>query len=580
MGGDAEFPLTRCGVRCDSRRRDLFGAAWTTLLVFVAAACGTKDAVGVLSTPPAGITPVAVALVAVAPTSATLPEGGAVQFTAQMRDGSGAVLSGRAVTWKTSDSTIAIVSSGGVASALKSGKAIVTATSEGISAQASVTVTPAVVASVTVNPGTAMLVVGDSLALNAIAADASGRSIAGKVAAWRSSDTAIVSVSEFGSIKAKAPGSASIVALVDGKSGTATITVRATFVAAHRTLSAGLFHTCALSAGGGTFCWGHNGSDPSWGAGQLGDGSRMDRASPTQVTGTAELRIVDASSFFSCGLDGSGAGFCWGFNGHGQLGDGSFATRLAPTRVGGDVPFIEISGGYKQTCALTITGGLYCWGGGRQLPAAVEGAPAFTAITSRGHHSCGLTRDGAAFCWGENGFGQLGNGSEFPRSAPTAIRGTVSFKAISAGYLHTCALTPAGAAYCWGNNRFGQLGGTDEPLSATPRSVSAGVNFVAIAAGYFHTCALTQAGEAYCWGYNADGALGDGTTVNRSRPTIVAGGQRFVAITGGGYHTCGLTTAGAVYCWGRNTYGALGDGSLTSRPTATAVAGDISFRVP
>lgn len=550
------------------------------LVVALATACGTRDTVGIVSTPAAGGTPVPVAVLAVSPTEVTLPEGATRQLTAQTRDGNGAVLAGRAVTWRTSDSTVATVTAAGLVRALTAGKAVVTAVSEGVSAQVALTVTPAIVASVVVTPATAMLVVGDSLTLSAAAKDSEDRLIADKEPAWRSSDSTIVAVSEFGRVTARSSGTTTIVASVDGKSGSASITVRATFVEARRTLSAGLFHTCAVSTGGATYCWGHNGSDPSWGAGQLGDGSRTDRPVPTLVAGTARLRIVEASSFFSCGVDDWGAAWCWGFNGDGQLGDGSFATRLSPARVGGEALFVNVVAGYKRTCALTIVGALHCWGAGQQVPVAVAGAPSFATISSRGDHTCGVTKEGAAYCWGENGYGQLGNGSQYPREAPTAVRGTVAFSAISTGYLHTCALTPAGAAHCWGNNAFGQLGGTDEPLSSSARRVSGTTAFVALSSGYFHTCALSAAGDAYCWGHNVYGALGDGTTVNRSKPTLVAGGHKFVAIAGGGYHTCGLTATGAVRCWGRNSYGALGDGTLTNRSTPAAVSSSVTFRVP
>lgn len=83
---------------------------------------------------------VAVASVTVAPAAATIPVGGTVHLTATMRDGAGNVLEGRRVTWATSDPQVAWVSLKGLVTGVAPGAVTITATSEGRSGTAQVTV--------------------------------------------------------------------------------------------------------------------------------------------------------------------------------------------------------------------------------------------------------------------------------------------------------------------------------------------------------------------------------------------------------------------------------------------------------
>src|SRR5207244_3650576 len=91
------------------------------------------------STAPMSIAPVA--SMTVSPASASLSAGQTVQLTATPRDSQGNPLSGRVITWSTSDATNATVSGSGLVTAETVGGATVTATSEGKSAGAVITVT-------------------------------------------------------------------------------------------------------------------------------------------------------------------------------------------------------------------------------------------------------------------------------------------------------------------------------------------------------------------------------------------------------------------------------------------------------
>ncbi|PYO44465.1 MAG: hypothetical protein DMD33_02890 [Gemmatimonadetes bacterium] len=171
------------------------------------------------------VTFVPVASVTVSPTSLSLQTGQTGQLTATPRDANGNPLSGRVVTWSSSDTTIAKVSGSGLVTARAGGSATVTATSEGQSGTAAVTVTSVPVASVTVSPASATLPVGQTTQLTATPKDANGNPLTGRVVTWASNNTTDATVSGSGMVSAKAAGSAMITATSEGQNGTSSITV-------------------------------------------------------------------------------------------------------------------------------------------------------------------------------------------------------------------------------------------------------------------------------------------------------------------------------------------------------------------
>ena len=103
----------------------------------VAGAC---TFIGCLAVETAGPTLVPVASVPVSPGSAVVVIGDLLHLTATPRDPAGKPLTGRPVTWTSSDPSVAIVSNSGVVTAVGEGSATITATSEGQRGTATVTV--------------------------------------------------------------------------------------------------------------------------------------------------------------------------------------------------------------------------------------------------------------------------------------------------------------------------------------------------------------------------------------------------------------------------------------------------------
>jgi hypothetical protein len=116
----------------------------------------------------------------------------------------------------------------------------------------------------------------------------------------------------------------------------------------------------------------------------------------------------------------------WGLNNFGQLGLGDHTNRLRPEEV-------------------------------TQLRVA-----SLSFIVSGGFHNVGVSAQGVVFVWGQGHRGQLGVGTEAPRSLPRptaveALRGTKIVRA-AAGLAHTFFLSDRRRLYACGDNSSGQLG--------------------------------------------------------------------------------------------------------------------------
>jgi alpha-tubulin suppressor-like RCC1 family protein len=197
-------------------------------------------------------------------------------------------------------------------------------------------------------------------------------------------------------------------------------------------VASGDSHSCALTIDGAVWCWGLNRS------GQLGDGSEHERHVAVPVVGlTAGVVAISAGGFHSCALTDADAMLCWGANFSGQLGDGTKTDRDQPVPVSGaGTSIVQMEAGTYHTCAVTGSGRAWCWGesqsgrlgtglhGDQLEPARVRHLGTNVSQISAGlAHTCAVLESGDVKCWGLNIDGQIGDGT-YPniRRFPTNVR--------------------------------------------------------------------------------------------------------------------------------------------------------------
>lgn len=163
-----------------------------------------------------------VASVAVDPATLTLEVDNSAQLTAVAQGEDGYPVA-RTFNWTSSDPGAVFVDADGVLTALESGTVEITAETEGRSGSATVTV-PVYVTSVTITPANAVLAIGDTRQLTAIARGADGSQIL-RTFDWSSSNEAVATVSTTGLLSAIGDGTVVISASTAGVTGNATVTV-------------------------------------------------------------------------------------------------------------------------------------------------------------------------------------------------------------------------------------------------------------------------------------------------------------------------------------------------------------------
>ena len=163
--------------------------------------------------------------------SLTLSEpGGALQvgatltLVADIRDASGAAITGRPATWTTSDPAIATVANG-VVKGVSPGTAMITATIDGKSAGTQVTVVPASVAAVSITPLAAAPVAGTTTPLTVVLTASDGTVLSGRAITFTSSQPLVAKASAQGQLVATSPGTTTITATSGGVSGTLVVNV-------------------------------------------------------------------------------------------------------------------------------------------------------------------------------------------------------------------------------------------------------------------------------------------------------------------------------------------------------------------
>jgi alpha-tubulin suppressor-like RCC1 family protein len=324
-------------------------------------------------------------------------------------------------------------------------------------------------------------------------------------------------------------------------------------------ISGGGYHSLAVTSLGKVFSWGHDG----YGQLGNGPDSTENKSTPQEITshftGLAINEIitsVSAGNYHSLALTSLGRVFGWGQNSNGRVGNGSFDEKVhfpeditanfAGLETNEEITLVEGSSTGYFSCAISSLGKIFTWGSDSygQLgngPDSTENKSTPQDITSYfaglvtneivAYMSAGnenvlvATSLGKVFAWGADYAGTIGNGPESSSAVTTPENITGNFIGlstkelitVSAGSQHCLATSSLGKVFTWGYDGSGQLGNGINDSAVSPEDITANFSGLLynetvslIAGGSGFSFFLTSIGRVFACGTDTDGQLGNG----------------------------------------------------------------------
>jgi alpha-tubulin suppressor-like RCC1 family protein len=258
-------------------------------------------------------------------------------------------------------------------------------------------------------------------------------------------------------------------------------------------------HVLAVTQTGELYSWGLNNQ------GQLGDGTKINRSSPTQVGALTNWSLVNAGREMSLAIKTDGTLWAWGDGDSGKLGDNTTIDKSSPIQVGARTDWTKLAGGSSFT--LAIAGGeLYAWGantngrlginvssvgGDRSSPTQVGALTTWLNVAAGYYHGFAVKTDNTLWSWGKNIRGILGTnqiGTTTIRSSPVQVGALTNWLKGDTSYGTATFIKTDGTMWSWGGNAYYTTGLADLINRSSPVQVGSdtwlevGVNYVSMAA--------------------------------------------------------------------------------------------------
>jgi len=122
-------------------------------------------------------------------------------------------------------------------------------------------------------------------------------------------------------------------------------------------VDAGDAHTIGIKSNKTLWAWGNNLS------GQIGNGTFGNIYNTAiLISSDTNWSKVSAGGNHSLAIKNNGTLWSWGSNDAGQLGDGTTVNKITPIQIGTDTTWVSISAGYRHSIALKSDGTMWAWG--------------------------------------------------------------------------------------------------------------------------------------------------------------------------------------------------------------------------
>ncbi len=228
-----------------------------------------------------------------------------------------------------------------------------------------------------------------------------------------------------------------------------------------KAIAAGIINSMAIDENGTLWTWGDNSH------GQLGNGTTSLGKVPVKIKEETKFKKVvlplGITEVQCLAIDEENNLWGWGNNAWGQVGDGTKTTRTSPTLVKSGTKFNEVGAGFWGSMAQTTEGELWSWGysgnNGQLADSTNQIRPnpwknptwkKLNSFTTRYQYGGGIDEEGNLWLWGTNGSGQIGDGTKTTRKEQTLIRTDVKFKEMSTGSQASAAIDREGNLWTWG----------------------------------------------------------------------------------------------------------------------------------
>tara|TARA_R100001015_G_C4597512_1_gene152627 strand:- start:64 stop:1194 length:1131 start_codon:yes stop_codon:yes gene_type:complete len=322
------------------------------------------------------------------------------------------------------------------------------------------------------------------------------------------------------------------------------------------------------------WAWGENNG------GNLGQNSRTYYSSPVQIPGkwsqvNSKHILSETSVIFGLG---------------GSIGDGTILNRSSPTQVLGGGGYVELGGGGSVDRAVKGDGTLWAWGdnshGGLgqnsnqstsspiQIPGTTWSKPSFSMATGGDAAAGCIKTDGTLWMWGRNAYGELAQGNTTSLSSPVQVPGT-TWKSVSHSNDAVLAVKTDGTMWAWGNNEG--IGGDGDILPSvgtdrsSPEQIPGTTWDYAVGDQFKSFYAIKTDNTLWAWGYNTSGQLGQNNRTNNHSPVQVPGTtwEEVTPLTNIG--VMARKSDNTLWAWGRNTNGMLGQNAPDNQHKSSPV---------